>query len=192
MVMEITKSYLTINKFSRPGTKMQKIRGLVLHGTGNPGTGALANRNYFESLKNQDEEKLSKEKKSPVFASAHEIIGLKGIIELCIPSEEIAYHVGGSKYTPTGKGIGSYPNAFLYGVEYCYVDLDGRPSDVVRGAIVERFAYLIKTYELLPQAIYTHCDITGKKCPQYYIENPSEWKKLKEDIIDLYNKIIRE
>lgn len=41
---------LTVNPWSRPGTPLEKIDGIVIHYVGNPGTTAKANRNYFESL----------------------------------------------------------------------------------------------------------------------------------------------
>ena len=27
-----------------------------------------------------------------------------------------------------------------------------------------------------------HYDVTGKKCPLYYVEHEDEWKKFKEDV----------
>ena len=47
---EIRPALLTPNKNSRPQTKLKKVNGIVVHYTANPGTDAMANRNYFESL----------------------------------------------------------------------------------------------------------------------------------------------
>ena len=41
---------LTVNPWSRPGTPLEEIQGVVIHYVGNPNTTAEANRNYFESL----------------------------------------------------------------------------------------------------------------------------------------------
>ncbi|WP_262373146.1 hypothetical protein [Treponema phagedenis] len=51
--MNIEKQMLTVNPFSRPGQKLQEVKGVVIHWVANPGTSAQANRNYFESLKRQ-------------------------------------------------------------------------------------------------------------------------------------------
>ena len=48
---EIDVELLTVNPYSRPGTPTEKITGIVVHYTANPGSDAIDNRNYFESLK---------------------------------------------------------------------------------------------------------------------------------------------
>jgi N-acetylmuramoyl-L-alanine amidase len=67
--MNIHKKILTINKFSRPGTPLRAVKGIVIHWVANPGITAEQNRNYFESLKTSREDR---------YASAHFIIGLGG------------------------------------------------------------------------------------------------------------------
>ncbi len=49
--MTIKQMLLTKNKFSRPGTALKTVNGVVVHYVGNPGSTAEGNRNYFESLK---------------------------------------------------------------------------------------------------------------------------------------------
>ena len=46
---------LTINNYSRPAIKVERIKGIVIHYTGNPGSTAMQNRNYFEGLKETKE-----------------------------------------------------------------------------------------------------------------------------------------
>ena len=65
----VQKDYLTVNEWSRPGTPLEKINGVVIHYVGNPGTTAEANRNYFESLSSGAD---------GVYASSHFIVGLEG------------------------------------------------------------------------------------------------------------------
>lgn len=48
----ITQNLLTANINSRPGIALEKVKGIVVHYTANPGTSAKANRDYFESRKN--------------------------------------------------------------------------------------------------------------------------------------------
>ena len=52
---------LTVNPWSRPGTPLEKIDGIVIHYVGNPGTTAKANRNYFESLSSGETETYSRD-----------------------------------------------------------------------------------------------------------------------------------
>jgi N-acetylmuramoyl-L-alanine amidase CwlA len=51
--MEIKQNLLTKNQFSRPGTLLKGVRGVVLHWVANPKSTAEGNRNYFENLKDQ-------------------------------------------------------------------------------------------------------------------------------------------
>ena len=46
----VRQDLLTVNPWSRPGTPLEKVDGVVIHYVGNPSTTAQANRNYFESL----------------------------------------------------------------------------------------------------------------------------------------------
>ena len=48
-----TQDFLTVNPYSRPGTKREHVRDIVIHYVANPGTSAIQNRNYFEGLKDQ-------------------------------------------------------------------------------------------------------------------------------------------
>ena len=75
---EIRPALLTPNKNSRPQTKLKKVNGIVVHYTANPGTDAMANRNYFESRKDKPDQTKYK-------VSSHFIIGLDGTIIQCIP-----------------------------------------------------------------------------------------------------------
>ena len=81
---EIRPALLTPNKNSRPQTKLKKVNGIVVHYTANPGTDAMANRNYFESRKDKPDQTKYK-------VSSHFIIGLDGTIIQCIPLDEISY-----------------------------------------------------------------------------------------------------
>ena len=63
-----TQDFLTINPYSRPGTKREHVRDIVIHYVANPGTSAIQNRNYFWGLKDQSGSKT-------VSASSHYIIG---------------------------------------------------------------------------------------------------------------------
>ncbi|MDR1209292.1 MAG: N-acetylmuramoyl-L-alanine amidase [Clostridiales bacterium] len=155
--MTITDMPLTINPMSRPGTKIGAIKGIVIHYVGNPGSSAKANRDYFESLKNQ----------KVTYASSHYIVGLGGEIIRCVPEDEIAYHA-------------SAANSNYIGIEVCHPDASGKFSDVTRAALVELAADLLWRHSA--KEIKRHYDVTGKLCPLYYVVNPAEWEKLVADI----------
>ena len=50
---------LDVNEYSRPGTPLEEIKGIVIHYTANPGTTAKNNRDYFQGLKDSHETKVS-------------------------------------------------------------------------------------------------------------------------------------
>lgn len=176
--MNIEKQLLTINKFSRPAKKIIEVKGIVIHWVANAGSSAQSNRNYFENLKNQREEKNAR------YASAHFIINLNGNIIQCLPVDEIAYHVGALKYKDEIKErLKSYPNNYTIGIELCHPDWTGRFTEETYYAAVELTATLLKQFNLNPQKdIYRHFDVTGKICPKYFVEKSEEWNNFKADV----------
>ena len=78
---EIDVQLLDVNPYSRPGTEIEKINGIVVHYTANPGSTAQENRDYFNGLKDSHETE----------ASSNFIVGLEGEIIQCVPTWEIAY-----------------------------------------------------------------------------------------------------
>ena len=176
--MKIERKFLTENKFSRPNKNLIGVKGIVIHWVGNAGTSALANRNYFENLKNQKD--INKAR----YASAHFIIGLDGEIIQCLPVDEMAYHVGAYSYCQGIKeSLGSYPNNSTIGLELCHPDWTGRFTKETYGAAVELTATLIKQFNLNPQKdIYRHFDVTGKICPKFFVEKNEAWNNFKADV----------
>ena len=157
--MEIQQKLLTINPYSRPGTKIGKIKNIVIHWVGNAGSTAIANRNYFESLKDKK-----------IYASSHYIIGLEGEIIQCVPESEIAYH-------------GNHANSYSIGIENCHPDWEGKFNSKTYTSLVELCADLCKRYELDPSvALIRQYDVTKKDCPHYYVKNTQDWINLKNDV----------
>lgn len=163
--MKITNNFLTINPYSRPGTKLTSVKNIVVHYVGNPNTSALANRNYFERLK---DERVNVKR---LCASSQYIIGLNGEIIRCIPENEVAYHAG--NYTVNCNSIG---------IECCHPDRSGKFNSLTYNALIELLKDLCKRYGLNSSNVIRHYDVTGKECPLYYVNNASEWTKLKNDI----------
>lgn len=158
---ELDVELLTVNEYSRPAIALPKVRGVVIHYTANPGTGAMANRNYFEGLKDTHETK----------ASSHFVIGLEGEIVQCIPSSEIAYASNGR-------------NKDTISIECCIEDDTGRFNEDTYAAAVHLTAWLVEHFGLETEDVIRHYDVTGKACPKYFVDFPSAWEQFLADVQD--------
>lgn len=177
-MLNIKEILLTPNKWSRPQLKMQKVKGIIIHWVSNTNSSAEANRNFFESRKNGT---LS-------FGSAHYIVGIKGEVIKCIPESELAYHVGGT-YTELAKTkFEGKPNSTTIGIECCHIKDNGEMSKETYDKVVELTADLIIRYNLTKEDIYLHNHITGKDCHKWFVDNPNEFKKFKENVNLFINK----
>lgn len=159
----VEKDYLTVNEWSRPGTELEKIDGVVIHYVGNPGTTAHANRNYFESLSSGLEN---------TYASSHFIVGLEGEVIQCIPLTEVAY-------------ASNERNGDTVSIEVCHPDETGAFSPVTYDRAVELTAWLCVQFKLDPETdVIRHYDVTGKECPRYYVEHPEAWDAFRADVAE--------
>ena len=157
-----TQDFLTVNPYSRPGTKREHVRDIVIHYVANPGTSAKQNRNYFEDLKDQSGSKT-------VSASSHYIIGSDGTILQCIPLDEVAY--------------GNYPrNDDTVSIECCHPDSDGRFTDATIKSLIRLTGWLCRELSLNEKHIIRHYDVSGKNCPKYYVEHQDAWRTLKKKL----------
>jgi N-acetylmuramoyl-L-alanine amidase len=180
--MNIQERYLTRNIFSRPGTPLGKVRGIVVHWVANPGTGAIANRNYFESLKSQPQATAGQRNKGR-YASAHFIVGLEGEVVQCLLEDEMAYHVGAVEYSPLAlRRLSAYPNSCTLGIELCHINWEGEFTKETLRAAKELIAELCERYSLTAKDVYRHYDITGKDCPRYFVKNEDKWSNFLESL----------
>lgn len=150
---------LTINEYSRPGTPIDEVNGIVVHYTANPGTTAMQNRSYFEGLKDSHD----------TSASSHFIIGMDGELVQCIPCNEVAY-------------ASNDRNNDTISIECCIPDDTGKFTDDTYDTLVHLIAWLCGRYGLTTEQVIRHYDITGKMCPKYYVEHEDAWDKLKRDV----------
>lgn len=158
----VKKALLTVNKNSRPGIKLRKIKGIVIHYTANPGTDAMANRNYFESRKNLSDDMANK-------VSSHFIIGLDGTIIQCIPLNEISY-------------ASNNRNSDTISIECCHPDSSGKFSKKTYNSVIKLAGWLCAKYQIENSDIIRHYDVTGKLCPLYYVNNSDKWNRLRNQI----------
>lgn len=156
---QLTVDLLELNRYSRPGTELKKVKNVFVHYTANPGTSAAQNRSYFANLAETGERS----------ASAHFIIGYDGEIIQCIPLEEEAFAVKGR-------------NNDSVSIECCYLSDDGSFTQSTYNSLIELLSWLCGEYGLSEQDILRHYDEGGKKCPLYYVEHTDEWEQLLTDV----------
>ncbi len=157
---EVSEQLLSINEFSRPGDKTDKIKYIVIHYLANPGTTAQQNHDYFESLKDLKD----------VSMSANFVVGVEGEIIECVPPGEIAY-------------ASNEANHESISIENCHLDDTGIFTEATYQSLVHLTAFLVQEYNLDRDSIIRHYDVTGKECPLYYVEHPDKWEQFKDDVM---------
>ena len=144
---------LPLNPYSRPGTPLETIDGVVVHYVGNPGTSAAANRSFFANLAVTHE----------TYASAHFVVGLEGEVIQCVPLSEVAY-------------CSSQANDHTVSIEVCHADETGEFSAETMASLLRLTAWLCEEFDLAPADVIRHYDVTGKICPKYYVDHPEAWE----------------
>ena len=156
---DIQVELLSQNPHSRPGFRTERIRGIVIHYTANPGSTAMQNRNYFEGLKDT----------GLTDASSHFIVGLEGEIVQCVPTNEVAY-------------ASNNRNSDTISIETCHWNEDGAYTEETYESMVQLTAWLCKKFDLTEEDIIRHYDIKGKICPKYFVEHEEAWEQFKQDV----------
>ena len=151
----VEKDYLTVNEWSRPGTPLEEINGVVIHYVGNPGTTAQNNRDFFD--------------KDDTEVSSHFVVGLKGEIIQCLPLWE-------------RSAASNDRNKDTISIEVCHPDGTGKFNDATYTSVVKLTAWLLKETGLSGDDVIRHYDVTGKLCPIYYVNNPDKWEAFKKDV----------
>ena len=154
--IKIKQMLLTPSEYTRPQTPI-KPTAIAWHYVGNPNSTAVANRNYFESLKDSHETK----------ASSHYIIGLEGEIIQCIPDDEMSYCTNDA-------------NSYTISVECCHPDNTGKFTEATYKSMVWLGKHLMQKHGIKNNI--RHYDVTGKICPKWFVDNPKEWEKFKNEL----------
>lgn len=169
----VEQDFFEKNPYSRPGTSMKKVDGIVIHYVANPGTTARQNWNYFNNLKDQTG-------KNAVSASSHFLIGLEGEALQGIPLNEIAYATSREK------------NVNTLSIECCHPDEAGKFTEPTYNTLVELTARLCYSFNLTEKDVIRHYDVTGKDCPRYFVAHNDEWKQFLKDVKTERKKLARE
>ena len=152
--MEIVKLHLP-KRVNAPETTIRP-RELILHYIGNPGTTARQNASYFAQVNSQ--------------TSVHYIVDDGEIIEI-IPPDQKSYGTSSREHNERGIQI-----------EMCHPDASGKISETTLDNVVWLCRELMERYGITE--IIRHYDVTGKKCPLWYVNHPEEWEALKERIME--------
>lgn len=156
---EIIQDFIVENPYSRSGTPLDAVNGIVVHYVANAGSTAEENRNYFENLKDTH---LTK-------ASSHFIIGLDGEIIQCIPLDEISY-------------ASNERNSDTISIECCHRKENGKFTKKTYKSLVKLTAWLCASYGIPSSDVIRHYDVTGKLCPLYFVRHEDAWTEFLSDI----------
>ena len=155
----VTVDLLPLNQFSRPGTPLEQVNGVVIHYVGNPGTTAAQNHSYFANLAQTGE----------TYASSHFLVGLDGEVLQHLPLIGIAY-------------CSNQRNVDTISIECCHPDDSGVFTPETYDALVRLTRWLMEEYRLDSSQVLRHYDVTGKICPRAFVEDPAAWAQFLADV----------
>jgi N-acetylmuramoyl-L-alanine amidase len=175
-------NYLQVNQFSRPGSKLIGVKGIVMHWTATPGASVENEVKFFDGADGGGGR----------YASAHLFVD-RNSAALDIPLNEVAYHANehpcriaklaatASYYRNGGANLTSI------GVEMC-VEKDGTIHADTIARTVQVVADLCTQFKLDPKTdIYRHYDITGKNCPAPWVADPKQFADFKNRVDAVVN-----
>lgn len=156
-----------------PG-RTQPIEYIVVHYTANSGDTAQNNLDYFARTKTG--------------TSAHYFVDENEVCQ-SVQDTDVAWHCGSNNPRhPYCR------NANSIGVEMC--NSVGGVPEAVRDRTAAFVRELMDKYGLDSSHVLRHYDVTGKRCPAPWVDNPAEWmefkKMLEDDILtqDQFNQMM--
>ena len=90
---------------------------------------------------------------------------------LCVPPGEVAY-------------CSNDRNGDTLSIEVCHPDDTGRYTQASYTSLVRLVNWLREFYELEPEDVIRHYDVTGKACPKYYVDHPEEWEAFRRELAE--------
>ena len=164
----VIKTFITKNKYSRPGSKRSRTTKIAFHYTGQHDVSAKNTVSYFSNVVANG----YKVNGRYIYASSHYVMGLEGEIYYIVPEREIAYTTNNANY-------------YSIGIECATTGSDDHYTDKEYVSMVKLGAYLADKYNLDPRTDFIrHYDVTKKICPRYFVNNSKKWKQFK---LDCYN-----
>lgn len=141
----------------QPG-RTQPIEYIVVHYTTNKGDTAKNNVDYFA--------------RTVTGTSAHYFVDRNAVMQ-SVDEGDTALHCGSDNpkhpYCRNSNSIG---------IEMCD-SVEGVPEDV-RSLTVSLVQELMSRYGIDSSHVLRHYDVTGKRCPAPWVDNPAEWMEFKK------------
>ncbi|MFV0399413.1 MAG: N-acetylmuramoyl-L-alanine amidase family protein [Oscillospiraceae bacterium] len=139
------------------------IQYIVLHYTANDGDTARGNCQYFSGPNR--------------LASAHYFVDEHGVW-LSVPEQDTAWHCGANRYKhPTCR------NDNAIGIEMCSRK-DTRGNYYIKPETVANAVRLTRTlmdkHGIPASRVLRHHDVTGKRCPQPWVQDEGQWRAFLE------------
>ena len=158
--MQINKLLTTVN-YKKGNGKQNKY--IVIHYVGAIG-GAEANCKYFQSVYRG--------------VSAHYFVGHSGEVWQCVNDNDIAWHVGASRYRHR-----ECRNSNSIGIELCCRKKNSNSTwyfeeETIKAAI-QLTKELMAKYGIPASNVIRHYDVTGKVCPEPYVRDTGAWNTFK-------------
>ena len=183
---KVIDKWLTPNPYSRPGTRISKQKGIVIHWIASNNGRAIGVFNFFENRKNGKNG----------YGSAHETIDLNGDVVRMIPKNEMAYGAGSTTYTKRALHyLSSYPNNCTYHIECCHIDSEGRMTAETYNTLLHRVVDLCIELGLKPhlnQDLWLHQEIVGwKDCHRFFVRNTPLWHDFQKRTGEMYDAKVR-
>lgn len=186
--MKIIDKFLTPSKYSRPGLKIDKVMGFVVHWTATPMQEPLGVWHYYESDEAAQEH----------YGSSHYCIGFEGEVYRFIPDDEAAMAVGSSAIDPVSGLIytdaarmlfpkyctpTTSPNRVTLNVEVCVLNTAGEMSEKALNSLMWLATDKCTEFTLPWERLLRHYDIVGwKDCPRWFVNHPSKWLEFKSRV----------
>lgn len=139
----------------RKGRELKEIKNIVVHYTGNPGSTAQNNRDYFNKI--------------TTTVCSHFVVGLDGEIIQCLPIDEVS-------------AASNHRNKDTISIEVCHPDATGEFNAETYLSLVKLTAWLCDNSGLDKNDIIRHYDVTGKNCPLYFVEHEDAFETFKSDV----------
>lgn len=138
--------------------RTQPIEYIVVHYTANTGDTAQNNLDYFARTKTG--------------TSAHYFVDENEVCQ-SVQDTDVAWHCGSKNPRhPYCR------NANSIGVEMC--NSVGSVPEAVRDRTAAFVRQKMKEYGIDSSHVLRHYDVTGKRCPAPWVDNPAEWMELKK------------
>ena len=140
------------------------INYIVVHYTGNKGDTAVNNAKYYAEAQ--------------IKTSAHFFVW-EDTVYRSVPEDHAAYAVGlGSRKEPYFKWPSMWKkitNSNSISVEICGSPGSYEGSDKTKDTAARLVAELLHVFDLRPDRVYRHYDVTGKKCPAWAVDDSLKW-----------------